>query len=49
LPPEIQTITTFSGGLAKTSMQPQAVQALLAFMASPAVAQTKRKNGMEPA
>jgi molybdate transport system substrate-binding protein len=49
LPPEIQTVTTFSGGVATTSMQPEAVRALLGFMASPAVAETKIRNGMEPA
>jgi len=49
LPPAIQIITTFSAGLAATSTQPEAVRALLAFMASPAVAEAKRNNGMEPA
>jgi molybdate transport system substrate-binding protein len=49
LPPEIQTVTTFSGGVSTTSMQPEAVRALLGFMASPAVAETKIRNGMEPA
>jgi len=48
LPPAIQIITTFSAGLAATSTQPEAVRALLAFMASPAVAEAKRNNGMEP-
>lgn len=49
LPPPIQIITTFSAGVATTSTQPDAVRALLAFMASPAVADIKRRNGMEPA
>jgi hypothetical protein len=31
-----------------TSTQPDAVRALLAFMASPAVDGIKRRNGMEP-
>jgi molybdate transport system substrate-binding protein len=48
LPPEIQTITTFSGGLASTSAQPAAVRDLLRFMASPEAAGPKRRNGMEP-
>jgi len=48
LPPEIQIITTFSAGLSATSAQPGAVRALLDFMVSPAVAEIKRRNGMEP-
>jgi molybdate transport system substrate-binding protein len=49
LPPAIQVVTTFSAGVAATSTQPDAVRALLAFMASPAAAEAKRRNGMEPA
>jgi molybdate transport system substrate-binding protein len=49
LPSAIQIITTFAGGIAQTSTQPEAVRALFAFMASPAVAAIKRQNGMEPA
>ncbi len=49
LPPAVQTVTTFSAGLATASMQPEAVHALLGFMASPAAAGLKVKNGMEPA
>ena len=49
LPPAIQTITTFAAGLASTSTQPDAVRALLRFMASPAAAGPKLANGMEPA
>jgi molybdate transport system substrate-binding protein len=48
LPPAIQITTTFSAGLSVTSTQPDAVRALLAFMASPAVDGIKRRNGMEP-
>jgi len=48
LPPEIQIITTFSGGLSVTSSQPDAVRALLAFMVSPGVVEIKRSNGMDP-
>ena len=47
LPPVIQITTTFSAGLAATSTQPEAVSALLAFFASPATVETKRRNGME--
>ena len=48
LPSAIQTVTTFSAGLATASTQPEAVRALLGFMASPAAAGLKVKNGMEP-
>jgi molybdate transport system substrate-binding protein len=48
LPPAIQIVTTFSAGLAATSTQPEAVRAMLAFLRSPATAQAKRDNGMEP-
>lgn len=47
LPPAIQITTTFSAGLAATSTQPEAVRALLAFFASPATVEIKRRNGME--
>ena len=47
LPPEIQFTTTFSAGLAATSTQAYAVRALLAFFASPATAEIKRRNGMD--
>jgi len=49
LPAEVQIITTFSAGLATTSAQPEAVRALLAFWVSPQTAETKRRNGMDPA
>jgi molybdate transport system substrate-binding protein len=49
LPPAIQITTTFSGGVATASVQAPAVRALLAFMASPATAEIKRRNGMVPA
>jgi molybdate transport system substrate-binding protein len=49
LPDAIQIITTFSGGVSVTSAQAGAARALLDFMASPATAETKRRNGMDPA
>jgi molybdate transport system substrate-binding protein len=49
LPPAIQITTTFSGAVAVSSTQPQAVRELLAYLASPATADTKRRNGMDPA
>ena len=49
LPAQIQILTTFSAALAATSTQPEAVRGVLEFMASPAVAQIKRDQGMEPA
>ncbi|HEX7238007.1 MAG TPA: substrate-binding domain-containing protein [Gammaproteobacteria bacterium] len=47
LPPEIQMITTFSGGVALTSTQPDAARALLASFASPALRSLKQAHGMD--
>lgn len=49
LPPEVQIVTTFSAGLACASTQSDAARALIAFLASPATAEVKRRNGMDPA
>jgi molybdate transport system substrate-binding protein len=49
LPPAIQIVTTFSGGVARTSARTDSAHVLLAFMASPDVAAIKQKNGMEAA
>lgn len=47
LPPEIQTITVFSGGISSGCARPWAAGALLEYFASPSVSQTKRRYGME--
>ena len=49
MPAAVQITTTFAGGVCKTSPQPEPVRELLAFMASPAAEEAKRRNGMEPA
>ncbi len=49
LPAAIQSITTFSAGISANCAQVEAAQALLGFMAAAEAADTKRKNGMEPA
>jgi len=49
LPKAIQIITTFSAGVGVGCTQHSAVQALLAFMASPAADVIKQRNGMTPA
>ncbi len=49
LPPAIQLVTTFSAGVCTTSSQPGDARRLLAYLASPATAEVKRRNGMEPA
>lgn len=49
LPDAIQINTIFSAGVCNSAAQPEAVRALLAFMASPAAAEAIRRNGMAPA
>ncbi|HSC15434.1 MAG TPA: substrate-binding domain-containing protein [Gammaproteobacteria bacterium] len=47
LPPDIQLVTTFSGGVALSSTEPDAARALLAFFGSPAVRGVKQAHGMD--
>jgi molybdate transport system substrate-binding protein len=49
MPPEIQSITTFSGAVATSSAQAAAARGLLAQMVAPEAAETIRRQGMEPA
>jgi molybdate transport system substrate-binding protein len=49
LPPAIQTITVFSGGIATACQRPDDARALLSFMASPQATATKQRYGMEAA
>lgn len=49
LPEPVQIVTTFSAGVGAKSAQPDAARALLQFMASPAAADAKRRQGMTPA
>ncbi len=49
LPPAIQVTTTFSAGVCATSVQPDAVRKLLAYLASPEADAAKRRQGMDPA
>lgn len=49
LPPEIQIVTTFSAAVGAHARQPVEARALLAFMASPAATDAKRRRGMEAA
>ena len=49
LPPPIQIVTTFTAAVGAAAGQPEAARALIAFLASPAAAEVKRRHGMEPA
>jgi molybdate transport system substrate-binding protein len=49
LPPAIQAVTVFSAGVCSTSPRPADTQQLIAFLASPDTAETKRRYGMDPA
>lgn len=49
LPAPIQIVTTFSAAVGSRARQPAEARALLAFMASPAATDAKRRQGMEAA
>jgi molybdate transport system substrate-binding protein len=49
LPPAIQTLTVFSGGVCATSVAADAARRLLAFLGSADTAELKRRHGMAPA
>jgi molybdate transport system substrate-binding protein len=49
LPPAIQTITIFSGGVASVCNRPDAARALLKYMGSPETSEAKQRHGMEAA
>jgi len=48
LPPAIQSVTTFSGGIAASCSQREAAHALLAYLASAAAADVKQRHGLHP-
>jgi molybdate transport system substrate-binding protein len=48
MPRGCEILTTFSAGLCVVSTQPEPVRNLLHFMQSPAAAEAKRRQGMEP-
>jgi molybdate transport system substrate-binding protein len=45
LPPEIQSVTVFAGGIPAASKEPENAAALLAFLSSPSSAAAVRKHG----
>lgn len=49
LPPAIQLMTVFSGGVSVKSTQPGAVREALAYMASAKALEAKRRNGLSAA
>jgi molybdate transport system substrate-binding protein len=49
MPPGVQIVTTFSGGVCAESAQPETARAFLDFIRSPAADEAKRRHGMQPA
>ena len=48
LPPEVQKVSTFSAGVARTTTDAAAARAVLRFLSSAAAAQAISKSGLEP-
>lgn len=48
LPPEVQKVSVFSAGIAKSTTDAAAAQAVINFFASPEAADAIRKSGLEP-
>ena len=46
MPPGLEIVTTFSGGVCSTSRQPDAARALLDFIRSPAADAARQRHGM---
>ena len=49
MPPGVEIVTTFSGGVCSASTRTDAARALLDFLRSPDAAEAKRRHGMVPA
>ena len=49
MPPGVEIVTTFSGGVCVASTQPETARAFLDFIRSPAADDAKRRHGMQPA
>lgn len=47
LPPPVQLVTTFSGGVSATCTRGEAARAALSYMVSPAADAAKKRSGME--
>jgi molybdate transport system substrate-binding protein len=49
MPPGLEIVTTFSGGVGAASTQPETAAAFLAFLRTPAADEARRRHGMQPA
>lgn len=49
MPPGLEIVIVFSGGICTASTQPEAARALLDYMRSTAIDESRRRNGMEAA
>ena len=49
LPPGAQRVTIFAAGIPATSVHPEAAEALIQWLASPAAYPAIKKSGLEPA